>query len=343
MSAGRREAASYTPDDVAASLARGDGGFGRNQQSYYDHPILQKPHWSWEIEWYFYLGGIASGSALLAMLEEIAGGTATAPLVRNGRYAALLGAAASGALLTMDLGRPERFLKMLRIVKLKSPMSVGVYALLGFSATAGLAAAHQAHGDGLLPFDLGRLVPAWLRALAVGATSALLGSYTGVLIAATAIPVWFSGRRFLPALFVCSATSNACALHLGLLALTPGRHGETKRRLERLEAVAAFGEAVLLRAYERSAGRLGDPLFRGEIGKAVRGGTALLGIAVPTLLNLMSGFAKNDHDGPAHRGRALLAAGLTLYGGFVLRRSILRAGKKSADDAQAYITHRRPS
>jgi formate-dependent nitrite reductase membrane component NrfD len=339
----RREPASFTPDDVAASMARGDGGFGRDQQSYYDHPILQKPHWSWEIEWYFYLGGIASGSALLAMLEEVAGGTATAPLVRNGRYAALLGAAASGALLTMDLGRPERFLNMLRIVKLKSPMSVGVYALLGFSATAGLAAAHQAHADGLLPFDLGRLVPAWLRALAVGATSALLGSYTGVLIAATAIPVWFSGRRFLPALFVCSATSSACALHLGLLALTPGRHGETFRRLERLEAVAAFGEAVLLRRYEQSAGRLGDPLFRGEIGKQLRSSVAWLGIALPTILNLSSGFAKNVEHGPAHRGRALLAAGLTLYGGFVLRRSILRAGKKSADDPQAYINHRRPS
>jgi formate-dependent nitrite reductase membrane component NrfD len=217
-----------------------------------------------------------------------------------------------------------------------------VYALLGFSGTAGLAAAHQAYADGLLPFDLGRLVAAWLRALAVGATSALLGSYTGVLIGATAIPVWFSGRRFLPALFVCSATSSACALHLGLLALTPGRHGETFRRLERLEAVAAFGEAVLLRTYERSAGRLGDPLFRGEIGKQLRSGVALLGIAVPTILNLSSGFANVEH-GPAHRGRALLAAGLTLYGGFVLRRSILRAGKKSADDPQAYINHRRPS
>src|ERR1700733_14089900 len=130
-------------------MARGDGGFGSDQQSYYDHPILQKPHWGWEIEWYFYLGGLGSGSALLAMLADWSGQPSSAPLVRNGRYAAMIGAAASGLLLIKDLGRPERFLNMLRIVKLKSPMSVGVYALSSFSATAGLAAAEQLHADGV--------------------------------------------------------------------------------------------------------------------------------------------------------------------------------------------------
>ena len=105
------------------------------------------------------------------------------------------------------------------------------YALSGFSATAGLAAAEQLHADGVLPFNLARLLPKPLRFLATGASSALLGSYTGVLVSATAIPVWFSGRRFLPAIFVCSATSTACALQLALLALTPGSHVATMRKL----------------------------------------------------------------------------------------------------------------
>jgi formate-dependent nitrite reductase membrane component NrfD len=276
-------------------------------------------------------------------VAERSGADSSAPLVRNGRYAALIGAAASGVLLVMDLGRPERFLNMLRIVKLKSPMSVGVYTLLGFSALAGLNAAGQAHADGLVPFDLARLVPKQLRLLATELTSCVLGSYTGVLVSATAIPVWFSGRRFLPAIFVCSATSNACALHLALLALTPGSHLETMRKLERLEVVAAFGEAALLRAYRRSAGKLGAPLFRGAIGKRLHTGTGAIGIALPLVLNLVAGFSKRAHDGPAHRGRALLAAGLTLFGGFVLRQAVLAAGKASADDPRAYIDHARPS
>ena len=29
--------------------------------------------------------------------------------------------------------------------------------------------------------------------------------YTGVLISATAIPVWYAGRRYIPAIFACSA------------------------------------------------------------------------------------------------------------------------------------------
>jgi formate-dependent nitrite reductase membrane component NrfD len=338
-----REAASYTPDDVAASMARGDGGFGRDQQSYYDHPILQKPHWGWEIEWYFYVGGLASGSALLAMVADQSGQPASAPLVRNGRYTAMIGAAASGLLLILDLGRPERFLNMLRIIKLKSPMSVGVYALMGFSMTAGLAAAEQLHADGVLPLNLARVFPKILRLFAIGANSALLGSYTGVLISATAIPVWFSGRRFLPAIFVCSATSTACALQLALLALAPGSHVATMRKLERLETFAAFGEVLLLHAYRRSAKSLGDPLFRGALGKRLHVGTEVFGIAVPLLLNLSSGFSKSAHDGPVHRGRALLAAGLTLFGGYMLRTAVLRAGKVSADDPRAYINHMNPS
>jgi formate-dependent nitrite reductase membrane component NrfD len=228
-------------------------------------------------------------------------------------------------------------------VKLKSPMSVGVYSLLGFSLTAALSAAGQAHADGLLPFDLTRLVPKHLRMLAVEFTASILGSYTGVLVSATAIPVWFSGRRFLPAIFVCSATSNACALHLALLALTPGSHGAVMRKLERLEVFAAFGEAALLRAYRRHARSLGDPLFRGAIGQRLKTGTEVVGIALPLLINLSSGFSRRPNDGAAHRGRALLAAGLTLFGGLVLRRAVIQAGKKSADDPRAYINHRHPS
>jgi formate-dependent nitrite reductase membrane component NrfD len=329
-----------TPDDVAASLGRNDGGFGREQTSYYDLPVLHRPHWGWEIEWYFFVGGIASGSAILSALSDMIQDPGDKPVIRLGRYAATLGAAISGALLIKDLGRPERFLNMIRIVKLKSPMSVGVYALTLFSTLSGIALTRQAKADGLLPFDPGAFVPSVALNIAWAGSAAMLGSYTGVLIGATAIPVWFSGSRHIPAIFVCSATSTACAFTMAVLSLLPGTRMATMRKIERLEIFAAVCEALLLRDYRTRAGALGTPLFAGRIGKRLMNVTVIAGIAVPVVLNLPS--ALSGHERPSWRARArtLLAAGLTLTGGLVLRQCFLRAGKASASDPRAYLNHK---
>ncbi len=335
-----------TPDDVAASLGRNDGGFGREQTTYYDIPLLQKPHWGWEIEWYFFIGGIASGSAILSALSDVIGDPDDAPIVRLGRYAATLGGAISGVLLIKDLGRPERFLNMMRIVKLKSPMSVGVYALTAFSALSGVMLARQAKADGLLPFDPAAWLPRTPLNLAWAGSGALLGSYTGVLIGATAIPVWFAGSRHIPAIFVCSATSTACAFTLAVLTLLPGTKTASLRKIERLEIFAATLELALLRDYRVRAGALGNPLFTGRIGHTLRLATELAGIVAPVVLNLPGALARGEHAGTFARARTLLAAGLTLAGGLALRQCVLRAGKVSAADPRAYINHKelhRPS
>ena len=329
-----------TPDDVAASLGRNDGGFGREQASYYDLPVLRNAHWGWEIEWYFFIGGIASGAAILAALGDVVGDPGDAPVVRLGRYAATLGGAISGALLVADLGRPERFLAMLRIVKFKSPMSVGVYALSAFSTFSAMMTARQAKADGWLPFDPFGFVPRLPLDLAWAAAAALLGSYTGVLISATAIPVWFIGHRHIPAIFVCSATSTACAFALAVLTLVPGTKATALRKLERLEIVAASLELALLRDYRRRAKTLGKPLFEGRIGQTLRTSTELLGIIVPIVLNLPSALARGEQTGVPARARTLLAAGLTLAGGLALRQCLMRAGARSADDPRAYLNHR---
>ena len=329
-------AGAYSPDAVAATMQRGDGGFGRDQQTYYDHPVLQKAHWRWEIVLYFFAGGAAAASAALASLAARGGDPQDAALVRNGRYTALAGAALSGALLVKDLGRPERFLNMLRIVKLKSPMSVGVYALMAFSTSSGLAALEQAHADGLLPRNpFGGLNP--VRGLLQPLAAALMASYTGVLLSATAIPVWYRGRRHLPALFVLSATATGCALQNALLALTGGS-ARTAHKLERIETLAACAEAALLLDYERTAGTVGKPLFGGARGRRLKTYTLGLGLAVPALLNLPSLFARGSTEKP-HRARALLAAACALVGGYVLRECVVHAGRDSADDPRAYLRH----
>ena len=52
----------------------------------------------------------------------------------------------SGAALVADLGRPERFLNMLRVFKLSSPMSVGSWLLSAFGGAATVAAASAVTG-----------------------------------------------------------------------------------------------------------------------------------------------------------------------------------------------------
>ncbi|MEA2719015.1 MAG: hypothetical protein QOJ39_879 [Candidatus Eremiobacteraeota bacterium] len=330
-------AGTYSPDAVAASMQRGDGGFGRDQQTYYDHPVLRKAHWKWEIVTYFFAGGIAAASSALAALAARGGDPDDAQLVRNGRYTALAGAAASGVLLVKDLGRPERFLNMLRIAKLKSPMSVGVYALSTFSTNAGLRALEQLHADGVLPFGAPGWIAKPLRVLTGAPSTALMASYTGVLLSATAIPVWFTGRRHIPAIFVCSAASTGAALQNALLALTGGSP-RTAKKLEVVELIASIAEAALLLHWARTAADSAKPLFTGARGAKLKTYTLGLGIALPALLMLPSVLSR-ERPAKHHRLRTLFAAACALYGGYVLRESVVYAGRDSADDPRAYLRH----
>jgi formate-dependent nitrite reductase membrane component NrfD len=330
-------AGQFSPDAVAASMQRNDGGFGRNQDTYFDHPVLRKAHWRWEIVAYFFIGGASAASAALASIADLFGDPDDEALVRTGRYVALAGSAVSSALLIKDLGRPERFLNMLRIVKLKSPMSVGVYALVTFATTSGFAAMEQARADGVIPFDPFGWFPRRLRVAAHMVSAALMICYTGVLLSATAIPVWYRGRRHLPAIFVLSASGAGCALQNALLALTGGS-GRTAKKLETIEVIAGLAEAVLLWDYERVAGEPGKALFGGARGRKLKTYAVGVGIAIPALLSLPSILSGKAHPKPK-RLRTLLTAACALAGGYVLRECVVYAGRDSADDPRAYLRH----
>jgi formate-dependent nitrite reductase membrane component NrfD len=330
-------AGQFSPDAVAASMQRNDGGFGRGQDTYYDHPVLRKAHWRWEIVAYFFVGGASAASAALASIADLFGDPDDEALVRNGRYAALAGSAISSALLIKDLGRPERFLNMLRIFKLKSPMSVGVYALVTFATTSGFAALEQARADGVIGADPFGWVPRRPRVAAHAISAAFMICYTGVLLSATAIPVWYRGRRHIPAIFVLSGSAAGCALQNALIALFGGSP-RTSKKLETIELLASLAEAALLWDYERAAGDPGKALFAGERGRKLRTYTLGLGIAVPTLLSLSSVLSKKRPEKP-HRFRTLVTAACALIGGYVLRECVVYAGRDSADDPRAYLRH----
>ena len=322
---------SATPPDLRA-LNPDASAFGVNDgvrlpahaaPTYYDRPLLKKPHWEWEVVLYLFMGGLMGGSGILVALADESGDDAA--LARNARYLSFVLAATCPIVLIKHLGRPERFLYMLRIFKTKSVMSMGVWGLIGFSLPATAAVAGQLARDGVLPerFAFVRyLAPRTITNPLHALLGAFIGGYTGVLISATANPLWATGKRHIPMLSVCSGVAGACAANGALLALFGGNES-TARKVERLEMVAGIAELAVLLAFRAHAGDVGKPMFEGERGKKLRDLTMIGGITIPTLLALV----------PRHsKVKTLIASALTLTGGYVLRETLIESGKASADD-----------
>ncbi|HET7092391.1 MAG TPA: NrfD/PsrC family molybdoenzyme membrane anchor subunit, partial [Thermomicrobiales bacterium] len=101
---------------------------------YYGLPVIHKVHWKWLIIVYFFLGGIAGAAQAIAGVAAVRDRDRNRPIVRAARYVSALAFVPCPALLMVDLGRPERFFHMLRIVKLRSPMSIGSWTLTLFGA-----------------------------------------------------------------------------------------------------------------------------------------------------------------------------------------------------------------
>jgi formate-dependent nitrite reductase membrane component NrfD len=147
---------SVLPADLAERLATLSTGYTPDPErelqepSYYDYPILKAPVWRWEIIWYFFFGGLAAGCYVIASIASLFGSREDRAVARTGYYLSLLAVLPCPVLLTKDLGRPERFLHMLRIFKVKSPMSMGTWGLVSFSFCNGITAVIQAARDGIL-------------------------------------------------------------------------------------------------------------------------------------------------------------------------------------------------
>src|SRR5690349_3280377 len=152
--------------------------------SYHENPVLKPPTWTWQVPLYFFVGGVAGVSALIALVARI---SADAGATRVDLWIALVGALISAPLLIADLGRPARFLNMLRVFKPRSAMSMGAWTLSGFSSAAGLAVvSHEVilggYGNQFL------FLVEWLAESVAAITGLILASYTSVLLGVTAIP-----------------------------------------------------------------------------------------------------------------------------------------------------------
>lgn len=288
-----------------------------SETGYYGIPLLKEPAWTYEVPLYFFVGGAAGAAAVMGAIAAYTG--ADRKLVRDARWIAAAGAVLSPALLVADLGRPERFLAMMRVFKPRSPMSVGVWTLLGFSG-ASTATAFA----GFLRQRYGSSLPLRVIENAGQAASLAFGlpfsNYAGVLIGATAIPVWNENVGNLPIHFAASGVGAA----VGLLELM----GHQKSRaLQLLGLGAAIFECWEGWRIEGRALTGLDPLKHGPSGQMIRAGGVLSG-PVPTLLRALSLVTGGQKAQTLRR----LAGVSALAGSLITRIAWIQAGHASARD-----------
>jgi DMSO reductase anchor subunit len=287
--------------------------------SYYGKPVLNPPTWeSPDIPGYLFLGGLAGGSSLLAAGADLSGRKALARMTKAG---AVTAGGLSMVALVHDLGRPTRFLNMLRVFKVTSPMSVGSWLLAGYVPAAGVAALSAMTGR------LPRL------GAAATASAALLGpavaSYTAALISNTAVPAWHDGYPEMP--FVFTGSGAMAAGGLGLLAGLASR----ARPDETVPArnLALLGAAMEAAAFERMEHRIGmtaEPYSEGRGGAYVKAAKALALAGMAGAL-----LSRRSRAAAALSGTALIASSAAS------RWGIYHAGMASAGDPKYTVVPQR--
>lgn len=312
-----RGAGGAGPSSAQASASAVGGGSGGRRgggerrmvpkerpRSYHGQPVVKEPAWTKEIPWYFAIGGMAGASATLGLVSEATGNRT---LARRAYLVSLAGVGASPVLLISDLGRPERFLYMLRMFKPTSPMSVGSWILSATGATVAPAA--------LAAF---RSEPGWtlrLCQLAAAVFGPALATYTSVLVTNTAIPAWSEARKEMAWVFAASSAASAGA---AAAAIAPADCAAPARRLAVGGALAEVAASTLM---EHRLGRVGEPYSEGRAGKFGRAAKAL-GLAGAGLI------AKRGRSRP----EMLAGAGMVLAGTVCVRWSVFEAGFQSARD-----------
>jgi len=289
------------------------------ETGYYGVPLLKAPQWSWEIPVYFFTGGFAGAASIVASFARLT--RADHDLVRDARMLAAIGGSISPALLIADLGVPSRFLNMLRVFKLQSPMSMGSWTLVAFSSSAaGLSFLDLVRRrlDGYGTGPLIRVLENAAEFLSV-ISGSVLATYTGVLIGATAVPVWNKNVGILPVHFAASGMGSAASL----LEL----RGHQTPALNGLGIASAAVETFVGTSIELRKDRVLEPLKKGKSGWLTRIGGMLAG-PLPLALRLLSLMA-NGRRKTALRKAAAVSA---IAGSVVTRFAWVQAGKASAAD-----------
>jgi formate-dependent nitrite reductase membrane component NrfD len=290
---------------------RGRGGQEAQQvpdaqfSSYYDRPVVRETVWGPDIPSYLFLGGLAGASSGLAAGAHLTGNRTLALAAKSVAAGAI---SLSMAALVHDLGRPLRFVNMLRVLKVTSPMSVGTWILSAYTPLALTAA-----GSALTRRMRLTGIAATMGAAALGPAVA---SYTGVLLSDTATPAWHDAYRELPYVFVGSAASAAGGF--GMLAVRPAQ----ARQAVRLAVVGATAELTARHLLERRLGPAATEPYR-----AGRAGTLMTAAEALTVGGLAGAILARRH-----RAAAACSGAALLLGSALTRFGIFEGGRASARD-----------
>jgi formate-dependent nitrite reductase membrane component NrfD len=283
--------------------------------SYYGLPVLKPPTWKApDIPGYFFCGGLAGAASVIAAGADITRRPALARATKVGAAGAIsLGMVG----LVHDLGRPTRFLNMLRVFKPTSPMSVGSWLLAAYAPAATMAAAtavtrrYRVVG-GLATVSAALLGPA-------------VASYTGALVSDTAVPAWHDAYREMPFLFAASGAAAAAGL---AMVAAPVAEAAPARRLA---VVAALTDDASSRLIERRLGTVAEPYSTG------RAGAYLKAARVLTLGGAFGGalLGRRGRLTSSAAGAALLA------GAYCTKMGVFEAGRASAKDPRYTVQPQR--
>ncbi len=279
--------------------------------TYYERRMLQESVWSWAIPLYYYVGGLSGASMALAAAVTLKKDESLDEFVQRCHTLGFVGTVVSGGLLIYDLGRPMRFLNMLRVFRPTSPMNMGAWILSATGGTAFMTVALRRQ-RGLLG------VIGETFGIVSGFFGLGLATYTGVLVANTAVPVWQASRKTLPALFGSSAVASLGCLFDMFGAKTPAStFGMIGRGAELAAGFCMEHEAGAVQ-------RVGRPLKRGLSGVMFRTSTLLTGVSLVLAL-----WPKGT------RNRKIVSGVLGSLGSLLMRFSVEQAGKASARDPRA--------
>ncbi|WP_346619881.1 NrfD/PsrC family molybdoenzyme membrane anchor subunit [Blastococcus montanus] len=282
--------------------------------SYYGRPVIKPPVWKTpDVPLYLFLGGAAGSSALLGALAELTGRPA---LSRVAHLTAGGGALTSVAFLIHDLGRPARFLNMLRVFKPTSPLSVGSWILAPFSALATATAGAHLLGR----FRRLRM----LTGVGAGVLGGPMTTYTAALLSNTAVPSWHEAHRELPFAFAGSAMAAGGGI---AVACSPAEEAGPARKVAVTGALIELGA---MHRIEHGHGLVSEPYRTGRAGRQLRAARACT--VTGTALALTAGRRRV----PAVIGGALLAAGSVFT-----RFGVFDAGMASAKDPKYTVEPQR--
>jgi formate-dependent nitrite reductase membrane component NrfD len=290
--------------------------------TYYDKPAIKPPVWIWSVPAYFYVGGVAGAGMVLAFAAQMLAESRLRDFEERCRWIGAVGGGIGTAFLIHDLGRKERFLLMLRVIRPTSPMSLGSWVLA--------AATPLSAGSALLTFAHGALMRTVGQVAGIGA--GLLGlplaTYTAVLISNTAVPVWQQSRRILPLLFGASSMAGLASV-LDLMELN-----ETERHVSRyfgtIGRVAELAAGAVMEREVARVPRVGRSLHEGVAGALWT--AAKVATASSLIVSLLPGQT---------RGKRIAAGVLGTVGALCLRFAVFHAGRASSLDPRATFYQQR--